>query len=135
MTQQSIIIFLSIGVIVLNLAAATRAVSLALVLESGCKWVCQTISIYRVIKLLLGFGIICLMLSILKAWSIWDIILFHWDFQPQDYKIRAYAYLGENYGVGMLCWVFTTYVKKQTNCYTSQEFTDLKLKYKRLSSL
>jgi len=133
MTDQVVVVFLTIGAIGLNLMAVVRAVAMALVLESGCRWVCQTILLHRVVKLLLGFAIVCSMLVVLKSYSLYSIIFFTWGMQTEQYQILSFAFLGENYGTGILCWLFVDYVKLQSHCNTADEHKRLKVEYKKLT--
>ncbi len=129
MVEYIAVMSLTVGVVILNCVVAVRAIALAMDLEAGKRWVCQTIGEHCVVRVLMGVATICIMLAILKGWSIADIFIDYWDDMPQTYQIRAFAYLGENYGVAMLGYAVITVFKSMTRCTTSARYINLKNKW------
>ena len=132
MNEQWLIIGVTFGVVVSCFIAAVRSIALAITLESGCRWVCQTIPVRFVIKILYMFFGINFALVVLKSRAIYIVFLDHWYIQPNAYQIDSWAFLGENYGVAIVTAMFIWLMKKQTTCSTSQEHIELKRKYKYL---
>ncbi len=120
---------LTIGVVILNCIVAVRAIALAMDLETGRRWVCQTIGEHCVVRVLMGIATICLILALLKGWSIADIFIDYWDDMSHTYQIRAFAYLGENFGVAMLGYAVVSVFKSMTRCTTSVKYKRLKEKW------
>jgi len=130
--EEYLIIGLTVGVVLLNVFVAVRALSLAMAMESGCRWVCRTIGGECVIKVLLGIATISFILAILKAWSIADVFLNYWSQMPQTYHIRAFAYLGENYGVAMLGYAVISVFQSMTRCTTADRYSRLQRDMKQV---
>jgi len=114
--EQITALVLTIGVIVVNLLASWRAFRIGIYCDTDCKWTCQTSDKPTAIKLVMGFGIICLILALLKLWSIHDVFLHNWANMSTEYHWRSYLYLTENYGVAILCWHVGSLVKRIGSC-------------------
>jgi hypothetical protein len=119
------VLALTIGVVILNSVVAVRAMMLAMDIESGHKWVCKTIRKHCVIRMLQGITTLCLILAILKGWSVLDVFVNYWDQMPHTYHIRSFAYLGENYGVAIVGYAMITVINEMTRCTTSIKYSRL----------
>jgi len=116
MIDQIIVTALTVLVVVANLATSIRAFYVAIFLDTTCTWICVRGSKRLGLEILLGFGVVCMILAILKSWSIIDIFIDHWVNMPREYHIRSFAYLAENFGVAILGWKVTTLIKTIGGC-------------------
>lgn len=116
MAEQIVITTLTLGVVVVNLLVAFRAFRTAVVMDTSCRWLCVQGSRSCGLIILIGFGVICLILAMLKLWSVMDVFVDRWGMMPREYHVRSFAYLAENYGVAILGWKATTYIKIIGNC-------------------
>ncbi len=129
--ELNVITMLTVGAVVLNVVVAIRALALAQALESGCIWVCRTVGNHCVIRTLQGIATICFMLAVLKGWSIADTFTNYWYEMSETYHVRAFAYLGENYGVAMLGYAVTSVFKSMTQCTTADKYSKLQKEIKK----
>jgi len=132
MNSQWLIIGVTFGAVFVCLIAMIRSIAFAITLESGCRWVCQTIPVSDVVRLLYVFFSINFALVVLKSRAIYNVFIDHWYVQAQAYQVDSWAFLGENYGVALATYLFIKLMQAQTKCTTSQEHIELKRKYRRL---
>ena len=92
------------------------ALSLAKRLDEHTLWVCLSVGVDDVKHILYAASCVCLMLVLLKTWSILDIFMDYWEMTSNTYKLRSMAYLGENYGVGICVIALTRLIRKMTLC-------------------
>jgi len=129
---QWLIIGATFGAVFVCFVGMVRSIAFAITLESGCRWVCQTIPVINVVRLLYVFFAVNFALVVLKSRAIYFVFLDHWYIQPDAYQIDSWAFLGENYGVALATALFIRLMRAQTECTTSQEHIELKRKYKYL---
>ena len=128
MNELYLVTGLTVGAIVLNVIVAIRALAFAMALESGCRWVCQQVGTKRVIRIMQGLAMVCIILAVLKSWSIADVFTDYWHAMSDTYHLRAFAYLGENYGVPMLGYAMISVFQLMSGCTTSKRFIELQEK-------
>lgn len=116
MVEQAVVTFLTLGAVIVNLVVSFRALRTAVVMDTSCRWMCVQGSQRCGLIILIGFGVVCLILAMLKLWSVMDIFIDLWGMMPREYHVRSFAYLAENYGVAILGWKATTYIKIIGNC-------------------
>ena len=121
MDEQIIAIALTLGAAGVNIAASVRAFYYALFIDARCKWLCKLGQKTLGLKLLIGVGVVCMILALMKLWSIGDIFLRMWDDMHPSYHFRSFAYLAENYGVGIIGWMTTTLIYKISQCDHKKE--------------
>ena len=116
MVDQISIIVLTLLVIALNVVTAGRAFYTSLQLETTCDWLCWRGAKHCGVTILIGIGVICTILAMLKTWSVADIFVGMWDHMPTEYHIRSFAYLTENAGVAIVGWKVINLIKTIGAC-------------------
>ena len=114
--DQLVVTILTITVVVANLAMAFRAFKTAISIDTHCRWMCVSNQKSAGLGILIGIGVIGVILSALKTWSIMDIFIHLWDHMPPQYHFRAFAYLTENFGVAIIGWKITTFIRMISGC-------------------
>jgi len=124
--SNTLVTILTVGAVLINLVTAIRAALVAHAIDSAEKWVCHSVGCLYAKKILMGIATICLMRVVLKSWSIGDIFIDYWYSMPGMYHIRAFAYLGENYGGAMLGYAMITLIATQSKCPHASKLIDSK---------
>ena len=128
-----VITILTLGAVAINCVTVVRALLTARSFEKGDMWVCRGVGNICIIKILYGIACISIILSCLKSWSVIDVFMGYWDHMPEVYHIRSYAYLGENYGVGMLGYAMITIIKSMSLCETATKIRDRRIRLDMVS--
>lgn len=103
-------LFLTIGAVIANYCTSIRALRMSLVLNS-CPWLVLRGSRHISMQLLLGISLICFYLGSMKTWSVIHVFLVDWHILPHTYHVESFMYLLENYGVAIVLWKTSSFIK------------------------
>jgi hypothetical protein len=118
--NQIVITVLTALVVIANTVVGIRAFRTALQIEKDNVWGCLNNTRHAGIALLIGFGVVCSILAGIKMWSIFDIFVRMWDSMHLTYQLRSFLFLAENFGVALLGWKVTTFIKETAYCQYSK---------------
>lgn len=127
--ENKAIIVLTAFAILFAAYVGIKCIAMAMALDSGCIWVCRTVGRMTVNHVLYSMAMVCVLLVVLKTWSIVDSILIYWYDMPGMYRFRAFAFLTENFATPISFLMVIRMIKSMTKCDTARKIKHDKAKF------